>query len=163
MKIKFIPLLIVVIYALPALCERSVGNETDKDVKRSKLSLVINKRDIISTDTSVKETPVALVDRQLKAYNERNIDAFVEPYADDIEFYYYPDKLLGKGKDNLRKQYSSIFEKVPNLHSDVTQRIIHGNIVIDRNSVTGFGKDKIDGVIIYEIENNKIKRVRIMQ
>jgi imidazolonepropionase-like amidohydrolase len=128
-----------------------------------KINLVINKGKAIAPDTLIKETPVALVQRQLNAYNLRNIDAFVEPYADDIAFYYYPDKLLGKGKDNLRKQYAAIFQKVPGLHCEVTQRIIYGNIIVDHESVSGFGKNKVDGVVIYEVVNNKIKTVRIMQ
>ena len=40
-----------------------------------------------------------MAQRQLIAYNIRNIEAFLEPYADDVEIYLYPDKLLMKGKE----------------------------------------------------------------
>ena len=51
-------------------------------------------------------TPEMLVQQQLNAYNARGIDAFLAPYADDVELYQFPDKLIGKGKDAMRKAYT---------------------------------------------------------
>jgi imidazolonepropionase-like amidohydrolase len=139
------------------------ANPADSLQALKQISLVINKGNVISPDTLVKETPVALVQRQLNAYNARNIEAFMEPYADDIEFYDYPDKLLGKGKDALRKVYSAIFNKFRALHCELKGRMVQGNVVIDNERVTGIGKDIIKGVVIYNVENNKIKKVYIVQ
>jgi imidazolonepropionase-like amidohydrolase len=139
------------------------ANPVDSLENLKKISLVINKGYVISPDTLIKETPPALVQRQLNAYNARNIDAFLEPYADDVEFYDYPDKLLGKGKEALRKVYYSIFTKFTGLHCELKGRVMHGNIVIDQESVTGIAKDKIEGLVIYHIENDKIKKDYIVQ
>jgi hypothetical protein len=87
----------------------------------------------------------------------------VEPYADDVEFYDYPNKLLGKGKDALRKVYAGIFNKFTALHSELKGRMVQGNVVIDNEQVTGIGKGTIKGIVIYNIENNKIKKVYIVQ
>jgi imidazolonepropionase-like amidohydrolase len=139
------------------------ANPADSLEALKKISLVINKGNVISPDTLIKETPAALVQRQLNAYNARNIEAFMEPYADDIEFYDYPDKLLGKGKDALRKVYTAVFNKFPALHSELKGRMVQGNVVIDNEKVTGIGNGIIKGVVIYNIENNKIKKVYIVQ
>jgi len=139
------------------------ANPADSLESLKKISLVINKGNVILPDTLVKETPVALVQRQLNAYNGRDIEAFMEPYADDVEFYDYPDKLLGKGKDALRKVYSAIFNKFTALHCELKGRMAQGNVVIDNERVTGIGKDVIKGVVIYDIDNNKIKKVYIVQ
>ncbi|SDP87403.1 Imidazolonepropionase [Mucilaginibacter sp. OK268] len=138
------------------------GNPAEQLENLQKISLVINKGHVLSPDTLLKETPLALVQRQLNAYNLRNIDGFLEPYADDVELYTFPDKLIGKGKDNMRNLYSAFFEHVPALHCEIQSRIVKGNVVIDHERVTGTGK-LLDAVAIYHIENNKIKKVYFIQ
>jgi len=85
------------------------------------------------------------------------IEAFLEPYAEDVELYEFPSKLFAKGKDEMRKNYT-FFKNVPGLHCEIKNRIIQGNIIIDQESVTGFN-GVLNATTIYEIENNKIKRV----
>lgn len=128
----------------------------------SQVNLVINKGIIIKKDTIVKETPLALVQRQLNAYNARDLEAFLEPYAEDIELYTYPNTLDSKGKGAMRKIYS-FFSQVPDLHCEIKQRIVQGNIIIDKESVSGFGPRPLEATAIYHIENNKIKKVYFIQ
>jgi hypothetical protein len=94
----------------------------------------------------------------LNAYNLRDIEAFLEPYADDVEIYDYPDKLQLKGKEMMREGYAGMFEKVTNLHCELVERIVQGNIVIDKERVQ-FGDKFVEAVAIYHIENGKIKKV----
>ncbi len=115
------------------------------------------------TDTIKKDSPIDLVERQLKAYNAKNIDAFLEPYAEDVELYEFPDKMVSKGKDAMRKDYEGMFKNIANLHCDIVGRIIQGNIIIDKESITGFGKNKFEATAIYHIEKNKIKKVYFIQ
>ena len=126
------------------------------------VNLVINKGHIIKPDTLIKETPLALVQRQLNAYNARNIEAFLEPYAEDVEVYTFPDKLQYKGKEEMRKQYA-FFKNLPDLHCEITERIIQGNTIIDKESVTGVGSKPALATAIYQVENDKIKRVYFIQ
>ena len=124
----------------------------------TKINTVINKGVIFKPNELIKDTPTDLAQRQLNAYNFRNIDAFLEPYADDVEIYSYPDKLLSKGKEIMRKEYSEMFDKIPNLHCELKERIVQGNIVIDKERVR-FGNEITEAVAIYHIEDNKIKKV----
>jgi hypothetical protein len=119
---------------------------------------VINKGTVFNPETLVEETPEALVQRQLNAYNSRNIDAFLEPYADDVEIYNYPDQLIMKGKDNMRLGYTPMFQTVTNLHCELKGRLIRGNIVMDQEYVQ-YGEKTLEAIAIYHIENNKIKKV----
>ena len=128
----------------------------------SKINTVINKGAVFKPNEILKDSPADLAQRQLNAYNFRNIDAFLEPYADDVEIYSYPNKLLYKGKEMMRKQYSEMFEKTPNLHCELKERIVQSNIVIDKERVQ-FGKEIIEAVAIYHIERNKIKKVYFIQ
>jgi adenine deaminase len=72
----------------------------------------------------LKITPEVLVQQQVNAYNAKNIDAFLEPYADDIEIYTFPNTLVSKGKEGMRKTYEKLFKNVPDLHCEIKQRII---------------------------------------
>jgi imidazolonepropionase-like amidohydrolase len=125
----------------------------------SKIDLVIVNGNLINPKTMIKETPIALVQRQLNGYNFRNLEAFLEPYADDVEIYTFPDKLRYKGKDNMRKSYASFFEKNMDLHCEIKERIVQGNTIIDKEKVVGVGKTPFESTAIYQIENHKIKRV----
>ena len=124
----------------------------------TKINLIINKGKVFKPEDLIKDTPADLAQRQLNAYNFRNIDAFLEPYADDVEVYNYPDKLQFKGKETMRKGYSEMFEKTPNLHCELVSRIVQGNIVIDKERVQ-FGDKILEAVAMYHIENGKIKKV----
>lgn len=139
------------------------ANPVDSLENVLKINLVFNKGHAINPDTIVKETPLALVKRQLNAYNQRNIDAFLEPYSDSIELYNFPDKLFASGKEAMKKVYESFFKDLPDLHCEVKQRIVHGNTVIDEESVSGAGKNKLEATAIYKIENNRIRKVYFIQ
>jgi imidazolonepropionase-like amidohydrolase len=134
------------------------ANPIDSIENLTKIYRVINKGMALNPDTLVTETPEALVQRQLNAYNFRNIDAFLDTYADDVELYTYPDKLVSKGKEAMRKSYALMFANIPNLHCEILGRIVQGNIVIDKERVQF--KDRMEeATAIYHIENNKIKKV----
>ena len=55
-----------------------------------------------------------------------------------------------------------MFDKTPNLHCELKERIVQGNVVIDKERVQ-FGNQIIEAVAIYHIENNKIKKVYFIQ
>ncbi|MBQ0787745.1 MAG: amidohydrolase family protein [Oceanihabitans sp.] len=128
----------------------------------TKIHIVINKGEVFQPNALLKDTPADLAQRQLNAYNFRNIDAFLEPYAEDVEVYMYPDKLLYTGKETMKKQYANMFDTMPNLHCELKERIVQGSVVIDKELVQ-FGTKILEAVAIYHIENNKIKKVYFIQ
>ncbi|EJL74444.1 amidohydrolase family protein [Chryseobacterium populi] len=130
----------------------------------TQIDMVFKNGQPLASDKIVKATPENLVQQQVNGYNARNIDAFLEPYAEDIELYIFPNKLLSKGKEAMRKDYSGMFERMPDLHCEITNRIINGNFVIDKESVSGMKKSgKVEATAVYEIKNNKISKVYFIQ
>lgn len=117
---------------------------------------------MLMPDSLVKESPEAIVQRQLNAYNARNIEAFMDTYADDIELYAFPNKLLSKGKEKMRQEYAAMFKELPNLYCQVTSRIVQGNTIIDKEKVR-IGKEQMEAVAIYEVANGKIKKVTFVE
>ncbi|MBE0650636.1 MAG: amidohydrolase family protein [Bacteroidales bacterium] len=124
----------------------------------TKINRVINNGIVFNPEEILKDSPEDLAQRQLNAYNLRNINAFLEPYADDVEVYQYPNTLQFKGKEAMRKSYSQMFENTPNLHCELVGRIVQGNVVIDKERVQ-FEDTIVEAVAIYHIENGKIKKV----
>ncbi|HEX6191339.1 MAG TPA: amidohydrolase family protein [Chitinophagaceae bacterium] len=122
------------------------------------VDLVINKGNLLKPDTLVHRTPEELADQQLLAYNAHNLEAFLAPYAEDVEVYEFPNKLQTKGKAAMRKSYEFI-SRTPKLYCRLLNRIVEGNIVIDHEEVWGFGEKPFYGIAIYEIKNGKISKV----
>ena len=135
------------------------ANPADDLENLKKINLVFIGGKTINPAELIIETPVALVQRQLNAYNAGNIDAFLEPYADDIELFLFPNKLMSKGKEAMRKDYAELFAKNPDLHCEIKGRIVQGDVVIDKESVTGVGQNKIEATAIYQIREGKIAKV----
>jgi hypothetical protein len=107
-----------------------------------------------------QETPEQLVQRQLDAYNKRDIDAFMETYSDSVKLFQFPNRLTTKGKEQMRMGYKSFFEANPNLNCEIKNRIVQGNIVIDQERVTGLQNGAIiEATAIYVVEKGKIKEV----
>ncbi|MHC9087925.1 nuclear transport factor 2 family protein [Tenacibaculum sp. IMCC1] len=107
-------------------------------------------------------SPRALAQEQLEAYNKRDIDAFLKPYAKGVKVYSYPNKLEYEGIEEMRKRYASKFETTKDLHCKIISRIVKGNVVIDEEEVTANGAT-FHAVAIYEIVNGKIAVVRFVK
>lgn len=119
---------------------------------------VIKSGKILKTDTLVIESPEMLVQRQLNAYNARNIDAFLDTYSDDIEIYNFPDKLMSKGKDAMRKRYGEMFGSLKRLHCKIVDRIVLNNTVIDHEYVN-MDDNVVQAIAIYDVKDGKIVKV----
>jgi hypothetical protein len=106
-----------------------------------------------------------VIDQLIVAYNQQDIKSFLALYADDVEFYMYPQKLMFTGKEDLIKRYGLMFKKMKCLRSKSLKRITHGSIVIDHESseICSKAADVVDKrsefVTSYQIEKGKIKKV----
>src|SRR3954469_4737578 len=80
-------------------------------------------------------TPESVVQRQLDAYNAHDIDALMATYAEDIELFEHPAKLLATGAQQVRERQAVRLAE-PNLHAKLIQRMVMGSIVIDQEVVT---------------------------
>lgn len=106
------------------------------------------------------QTPTELADLQLKGYNERNIELFLEAYSDSVKVYNFPNELLYKGKAIMRQNYSGMFANLTDLHCTIKSRIVVGNTVIDEEQVLfRKGQPELHAVAIYKIAGGKIQEV----
>lgn len=104
--------------------------------------------------------PAAVVQRQLDAYNARDVDALLATYADDAELFEHPAKLLARGAATLRERFAARFQE-PNLHATLQRRIVMGSFVIDHEVITRTfpeGPGTLEMVMIYEVAAGRIAR-----
>ncbi|MEM9648305.1 MAG: nuclear transport factor 2 family protein [Bacteroidota bacterium] len=104
----------------------------------------------------------AVVQRQLDAYNKRDIDAFMDTYSNDIKLLNFPNKVFQDSKVKMKEGYGSFFESTPDLHCEIKNRMVIGNKVIDHESVTINGS-LITAAAIYEVEDGKISKVTFIR
>jgi hypothetical protein len=99
-----------------------------------------------------------IVQRQLDAYNARDIDAFMAMWASDAQYFEHPSKLLASGAAEIRARHIVRF-KEPNLFGRLIKRMVVGNKVVDQEVVTRTfpeGTGRIDVIAIYEVQDDKI-------
>jgi putative hydrolase of HD superfamily len=102
----------------------------------------------------------AVVQRQLEAYNAKDVEALMGTYAVDAQQFEHPATLLASGAAQIRERFLARF-KEPNLHAQLVKRIVAGNIVIDHELVSRTfpeGTSKIELVAIYDVQNGKIAK-----
>ena len=104
--------------------------------------------------------PVSVVQRQLDAYNARDIDALMATYADDIEQFDFPSTVLAVGAAAMRARQSLRLQE-PDLYARLLGRTAMGNLVIDHEIVTrnfpeGIGT--VELIAMYEVQGDRIQR-----
>lgn len=105
-----------------------------------------------------------LAEEQLIAYNNRDIEAFLKPYSEDVKVYGYPNTLLYEGKAKMRAAYTDWFKNTTDLHCKLVSRMVLGNTVIDQEEVTvDKNKPKFNAIAVYTITNDKITEVRFIR
>jgi len=110
-------------------------------------------------------TPEAIVQKQLDAYNNRDIQNFVACHAENVTLYSFSQSTpYVKGRNQLSVMYSAIFEESPELHSKLLNRIVLDNTVIDYEEIIGRkGVDLLELVAIYEIKDGLIAKAHFIR
>lgn len=113
---------------------------------------------------TITSDPASVVQRQLEAYNARNLDALMAIYAADAQMFEHPDKLLAEGTVALRERFAARFREL-NLHATLLHRIVAGALVLDHERVTRTfqeGPGEVELVMTYEVQAGRIVRAWII-
>jgi len=104
--------------------------------------------------------PKSVVQRQLEAFNARDIEALLAVYADDAEMFEHPSKLVARGTEELRSRFASRFQE-KNLFAKLVNRIEAGATIIDHEIVSRTfpeGEGTLELVMIYEVRGGRIAK-----
>jgi ketosteroid isomerase-like protein len=104
----------------------------------------------------------AVLQRYLKAQQEKDLDALVSCWHEDIEAVHpmRPDRNW-RGLDNYRQQWARIWAMVPETRFEVVSTAVSGNIIyLEALTETADGT-MVPHMNVLEVEDGKIRRARV--
>ncbi len=103
--------------------------------------------------------------KQLEAYNNRDLEAFLACYSEDCVVEDAEGKVLMANKEEMRTRYKELFEQSPDLHCRLVSRIVVGDYVLDEENVTGSrGSTETNHVVaVYRVNDGFIHHVRFIR
>jgi imidazolonepropionase-like amidohydrolase len=129
----------------------------------SKLHRIFRGGEQLEPAAILPDGPEALAQRQLNAYNARDLEAFLRPYAPDVEILDLEGRVLRKGHEAFRTVYGELFQKHPQLHCELVKRMVLGDWVVDEERITGRGPEPLRAVALYEVKGGRIQKVRFLR
>ncbi len=104
--------------------------------------------------------PETLVQRQLDAYNARDLVAFLACFGDDVRIYRPPatEPALA-GKEAYGQFYATQRFNHDGLRADLLNRIVIGNTVIDHERIHGVRGEPFEVAAAYQVIDGQIRRV----
>ena len=107
-----------------------------------------------------------IVQAQVDAFNDRNLDRFLSYYVSDVEILDGQGKEMMKGYEGMRPFYGKLFEQSPKLHVEIKTRIVVGQHVIDEEEISGVNLEgfpaELHSAAIYRIASGKIAHVQLL-
>jgi hypothetical protein len=104
--------------------------------------------------------PAELIQRQLTAYNDKDVEAWLATYAADAEQYVLHGERLARGQEELRRRILLRFAE-PDLHARLLSRVVMGQVVVDLEEVIrNFpeGRGRMEMLCVYEIADGRIAK-----
>ena len=106
------------------------------------------------------KTPEQIVQRQLEAYNAKDVDGWLATYAPDARQFELHGGVMATGHDQMRARIQLRFTE-PDLHAKLLSRLVMGHIVIDHERITrNFpeGRGTVEMLCVYETGNGVIQK-----
>jgi hypothetical protein len=104
--------------------------------------------------------PERVVQRQLDAYNARDLEAWLATYHPEAVQRDLQGQILAQGREAIRSRMQDRFAD-SDLHAELISRIRMGSVVVDHERVTRpfhEGLGTVEMLCIYEIDSDLIMR-----
>ncbi|WMN58999.1 nuclear transport factor 2 family protein [Pseudoalteromonas xiamenensis] len=106
----------------------------------------------------MSDSIIEVVERQLRAYNEKDAQAWAATYAEDAMQLSTEGAVLARGREAIQANIAARFLE-PDLKATVLSRETYGNVVIDHEHIVrNFpeGKGSVEMLCIYTVEGSFI-------
>jgi len=107
-----------------------------------------------------------VVDRQIAAYRDRDLERFLGFYAADVKIRDFDGHVLMDGLEAIRGRYGTLFRDSPQLSVEIPRRMVTGDYVIDEEHLSGFimagAPPEIQAVVIYRVQQGLIHDVVLL-
>jgi hypothetical protein len=103
-------------------------------------------------------TPLEVVQRQLDAYNQHDLERFLESFSDGVKTYRMPAlEPSVTSKAMLRDFYATQRFNRPGLHAELVSRTVIGNKVFDHERIHGLGEAPLETMAVFEVVDGLIQ------
>ena len=103
---------------------------------------------------------VEVVQRQLDAYNNHDLNGFLAAYSETVKTFRMPsNEPATAGKAQLAEFYSTKRFNLPELKAEILGRMLLGNKVVDHERVWGLRSDPVEVVAVYQVVRGLIECV----
>jgi len=105
------------------------------------------------------DSPVDVVDRQIAAYNDGDVDAFVAEFSEDAVITgFESEEPMAVGEDEIRELYGEQFGAV-SPEVEILSRISLGEYVVDHERVERSDGEEREAVGVYRVVDGEIVRL----
>jgi len=108
------------------------------------------------------DSPADVVDRQLAAYSDGDVDAFVAEFAEDAVVAGFEDEEpMADGTEEIRELYGGLFETA-SPEAEILDRIALGEYVVDHERVEQEGPEgveEMEAIGVYRVVDGEIARL----
>jgi hypothetical protein len=91
------------------------------------------------------------VERQVAAYNNHDVEAFIGCYSESVVIEDGLNQVSMRGRAELRERYTAFFAAAPSLRVEIRSRIRVGCYVIDEEYVTGHPVGDVHAAAIFRL------------
>jgi hypothetical protein len=101
-----------------------------------------------------------VVQRQVDAYNARDLERFVAQFSDTVQVFRPPAMEPAiSGRARLSDYYAGNRFNLPTLRADILNRIVIGNRVIDHERIHGVRDEPFEVAAVYDVADGLIRTV----
>jgi hypothetical protein len=99
----------------------------------------------------------AVVQRQLDAYNARDLDRFLAEFREDVRVYRPPaTEPAIAGREAFAAFYATQRFNRPALRAELLNRMVLGNRVVDHERISGVRDEPFEMVVVYQVAGGRI-------
>lgn len=107
-----------------------------------------------------------VVDRQLAAFRDRDLQRFLGCYAVGVKIRDFDGNVLMDGLEAMRGQYGPLFRDSLQLGVEVPRRMAAGDYVVDEENLSGFilagFPTAMHAVVVYRVQDGLIQDVVLL-
>lgn len=107
------------------------------------------------SNASFAQTKDEILDNRIKAFNERNIEKYLEPLHDSVRQVVFPNNVTDSNKQSVRTSYTSAFNALDG-QITVKGRKDFGEFCIEEQSLERLGHSPVVNYVMYKFKGNRI-------
>jgi hypothetical protein len=109
--------------------------------------------------------PVAVVDRQLQAYNDRDADAFASTYAEGARIFRAATGAVEfEGREAIRSHYRSNTFRRSGLQASVVGRMHVGDKLVVHERLSWDGRaEPLEAIVVYQVSGGLIQNAWLFE